>query len=387
MPAPASPPIPAPEAAGGARYVLFDLVRGLAALAVCAMHLRAALLPDAGAVTLSLTGKLAYLATGLGREAVMVFFVLSGFFVGGQVLRSRADFSPGRYATVRLVRLWVVLVPALGLTFFVDRALAHLDPGVLAGSYFNAWCSGPEAGHYEADLRTLLANLTFNQTIIAPVFGSNGPLWSLANEFWYYVMFPAALLAAGFFPARRSAMPRFVAAAVLIFALWWVPTEFFRGFTIWLLGAALAALTQHRLLPDWTQSAAARLASTALAGGALLAARMHRLDDSWFHPELAVGVTFALWAATWVRCDLRAPGLRRVALGLSEISYSLYLSHLPVVLLIGIAVYGGRELTPSPATWLAYVGWLAATVGFAIAFWAAFERHTPRVRRWLDARS
>lgn len=25
-----------------------------------------------------------------------------------------------------------------------------------------------------------------------PIFGSNGPLWSLANEFWYYVLFSLA---------------------------------------------------------------------------------------------------------------------------------------------------------------------------------------------------
>jgi peptidoglycan/LPS O-acetylase OafA/YrhL len=366
---------------------VFDLVRGLAALAVCAMHLRGALLPDAGAVALSGLERIAYFASGLGHEAVMVFFVLSGFFVGGQVLRSRADFSPARYAQARLVRLWVVLVPALGLTFGVDHALARLDPGVLAGGYFNAWCSGPEPGHYAADLRTLLANLTFNQTILAPVFGTNGPLWSLANEFWYYVMFPAALLAAGFFPARRSAAFRLGAAAVLVFALAWVPGEFFRGFVIWILGAGLAALAHQRRLPDWTQSTAARFASSALAATALLAARLHLLDQSWLHPEHAGGGAFVLWAATWVHGDLRAPSLRRLAQGLSEISYSLYLCHLPVVLLISIAVYGGRELTLSPGTWMAYVGWFAASVGFAIVFWAAFERHTPRVRRWLDDRS
>ena len=367
--------------------MVFDLVRGLAAVAVCAMHLRAALLPDAGTVALTPAEKVAYFATGLGHEAVMVFFVLSGFFVGGQVLRSRPDFSPARYATARLVRLWVVLVPALGLTFLVDRGLAHLNPGVLAGSYFNAWCSGPEPGHYAADLRTLLANLTFNQTIIAPVFGTNGPLWSLANEFWYYVMFPAALLAAGFFPARRSLSLRLAAAIVLVFAVVWVPAQFFRGFAIWILGALLAALAHHRRLPPWTQSVAARVASTALAGGAVLAARLHRFDDSSFHPEHVVGVAFALWAATWVHGEIRMPALRRLALGLSEISYSLYLSHLPVVLLISIGIYGGRELPPTPAHWLAFAGWLAAIVALAIAFWAAFERHTPRVRRWLDARS
>ena len=36
-------------------------------------------------------------------------------------------------------------------------------------------------------------NAFFLQTIVGPTFGSNGPLWSLAYEWWYYVLFPLAL--------------------------------------------------------------------------------------------------------------------------------------------------------------------------------------------------
>lgn len=36
----------------------------------------------------------------------------------------------------------------------------------------------------------LLGNLLFLQTKITQEFGSNGPLWSLFSEFWYYVLVP-----------------------------------------------------------------------------------------------------------------------------------------------------------------------------------------------------
>ena len=36
--------------------------------------------------------KVFYLATGLGHQAVMIFFVLSGFLVGGSVITA---FQPG----------------------------------------------------------------------------------------------------------------------------------------------------------------------------------------------------------------------------------------------------------------------------------------------------
>ena len=36
-----------------------------------------------------------------------------------------------------------------------------------------------------------LGNAAFLQRILVPELGTNGPLWSLANEFWYYLLFPA----------------------------------------------------------------------------------------------------------------------------------------------------------------------------------------------------
>jgi peptidoglycan/LPS O-acetylase OafA/YrhL len=36
----------------------------------------------------------------------------------------------------------------------------------------------------------LLGNLVFLQAILVPTWGSNGPLWSLAFEFWFYIWFP-----------------------------------------------------------------------------------------------------------------------------------------------------------------------------------------------------
>jgi peptidoglycan/LPS O-acetylase OafA/YrhL len=57
----------------------------------------------------------AYLITGLGHQWVIVFFVLSGYLVGGSVLRSVAvnHWSWRVYLLNRLTRLYAVLIPAL----------------------------------------------------------------------------------------------------------------------------------------------------------------------------------------------------------------------------------------------------------------------------------
>ena len=39
-------------------------------------------------------------------------------------------------------------------------------------------------------LPTLLGNLAFLQDFFARPYGSNGPLWSLSYEFWFYLVFP-----------------------------------------------------------------------------------------------------------------------------------------------------------------------------------------------------
>jgi len=176
------------------RDATLDLVRGVSALAVMLSHLRAFLLVDFGGVPApGLFMKVFYFATGLGHQAVMVFFVLSGYFVGGSVLAGlrKESFRWGGYAAARLTRLWMVLLPALVLTLAADWVGQRANPGAYAGGLNHVFMSGPTPVEPAAlGPLAFLGNLFFVQTVAVPVYGSNGPLWSLANEFWYYLLFP-----------------------------------------------------------------------------------------------------------------------------------------------------------------------------------------------------
>jgi len=229
----------------GGNYALLDLARGLAALFVAAEHLRAFTMVDFKDVASpNLLLKAFYLLTGLGHQAVIVFFVLSGFLIGKDVYQtfhanpaSRAD-----YAAKRLSRLWIVLLPALALTALWDNIGIHVFHGAFYAGALNAeFLSGPSAaGTY--GLANFLASAFFLQTIVLPPFGSNGPLWSLANEFWYYVLFPLAFLSTRSFmqmPARAiCAIATLVLGAVLPF------TIVVYGL-IWLCGFFVALLQLH----------------------------------------------------------------------------------------------------------------------------------------------
>jgi peptidoglycan/LPS O-acetylase OafA/YrhL len=95
-----------------------------------------------------------------------------------------------------------VLVPALVLGVLWDRSGIELvgSGGIYSGSV-------PNASILSTVLPSLrwpvfFGNLFFLQTIAVPSLGSNGPLWSLSNEFWYYIMFPLGLLA--LWPGRTA---------------------------------------------------------------------------------------------------------------------------------------------------------------------------------------
>ena len=175
--------------------VWFNAVRGIAAVEVCASHLRSFLLVNFAAVAQpTALDRVFYFATGLGHEAVVIFFVMSGWLVGGSVWRQQREgrFSWRDYGTARLTRLWLVLIPALLWTEAVDHIGFSISGGFgYDGSRFAMSSSGPGgAAPLDLSMTTFAGNALFLQTILVPVLGTNGPLWSLAYEFWYYAVFP-----------------------------------------------------------------------------------------------------------------------------------------------------------------------------------------------------
>ncbi len=144
-----------------------------------------------------------YGVTAIGHQAVVVFFVLSGYWVGGSLLRKarQGRFSWPSYLADRTTRLWVVLVPALVLTLALDA---------IGRRYFGAMtaCVGdPRYGGVALDQRpidglTFFGNVFFMGGIRVPTFGSITALWSLGFEFWMYVI--AAIILLSFFVLRSS---------------------------------------------------------------------------------------------------------------------------------------------------------------------------------------
>ena len=361
----------------------FDLFRGLAAFLVCIGHVRNAFWVDYGEIQLRAWWHApAYLITGFGHQAVIVFFVLSGFLVGGSVLVKKESFFWIDYFSSRLVRLWVVLIPALIFTAACDYLTIRIQPDAFNGELSSLWNSGPSTLEGFGVL-AFTGNILFLQTILVPVFGSNGPLWSLANEFWYYCIFP--LFVFGLNGAKNSSSISRLSKLLLAFAICaWLPRDIFLYFAVWLMGVAAFALTRkysrkyHSLLV---------LVCAVLLVFALIAAKAATKNENlliWSDVLIGVLFSFLVVAMNGYKNHWIGRGLLGRCIKLtSDFSYSLYLFHFPLVVLLATILVGKAQLQPNMYSVLIIL--VVTTLIFISAWlaWFLFERHYVFVRNIL----
>ena len=353
----------------------------MAALLVCLEHLRAFLfIPFAQIESPNVLERGFYFVTGLGHQAVMIFFVLSGFLVGGSVISAhqKNKWSWTGYALRRLTRLWMVLIPALLLTFFWDTLGQHQSPTGYHGEFRARYNSGPTP-NAPTDLRlvTFAGNSFFLQTISVNCFGTNGPLWSLANEFWYYLLFPLLL---GIMAGRRWII-RITCAFLALAAVVLLPGEILRGGFVWLLGAGVFVLIQNERIRNWATQTLWMAGSSLLLLALLAASRFGRLGGA---NDLLLGFGCALLVAGLAVRAANSGIYARLSADASEFSYTLYLVHFPVLAFLFFSVFNGQQLSPGTqsAFWFAII--LAGIVIYAATIWWCFERNTDRIRKRIE---
>jgi peptidoglycan/LPS O-acetylase OafA/YrhL len=69
--------------------------------------------------------------------------------------------------------------------------------------------------------------------------------------------------------------------------------------------------------------------------------------------------------------------------GLSEISYTLYVVHFPLLFVIGAAVLEGRQWPANGQGFLLFGGLIVVVLAISVGMWWLFERNTDRVRKRL----
>ncbi|MFP5394262.1 MAG: acyltransferase family protein [Gammaproteobacteria bacterium] len=358
--------------------LLISLLRGLAAVQVAAAHLRNEFFPSARSLDdAPLWYEVLAFFTGFAHQAVVVFFLISGWLVGGSLWNK---FGQPRalalYAIDRCTRLWTVLLPTFAFMLVAAAATGKLELGseqLSAGQPYS--------------LPVLLGNLVGLQTIYVPQFGGNYPLWSLANETWYYVLFPLVLVCL----RGQGWLARACAAAGIALIATALPAAMILYFAIWLLGAGCSRL---RIEAGSAWKALIVVAMTVVAVYFRITGQNDDQTTGSFLQDLLISLPVLLLLSTSMtalpvqRRGMRQ--LRRVAVVLSNFSFTLYVVHVPlfgVAKAAGVAWFGTARIDPASAIApAAYVLILACVLTAAYGFYWLFEAHTGAIRRWVKLR-
>ena len=347
---PVSPVAEMPREADARRMTLVDGLRGFAALAVVLPH-AVGLFVFAGAGTLS---ALMVRLSAFGHRGVEVFFALSGFVIAFSLRRTH--LSPrgiGRFILRRSLRLDPPYWVALGLfcAFVLVRGAMTGKPAELP--------SGPH----------LLSHLLYLQDLLG--YGQvNVAFWTLCIEFQFYLAFAVLLGLAQVLSRRlgREGVLPLLFSALFVLSLAW-PARLLdaKVLTSWLLPHAYiflaGALTWWAL--EGRLPRGVWFAFTAVLWGLFL----WRLDSRLF---VTAATTSALYMAGR-RQRLHDWLAARPFQFLGRISYSLYLVHVPLcMLLLAVKV---RVAPPSDGVALAFLG-----VVFAGSIAAAHVLYT-----WVEA--
>ncbi len=365
----AQPAIDPRAAMSGSFSLILDLLRLGAALAVLASH----------AAWQGLPAGQRWWPDSLGHNAVVVFFVLSGYVIAYVTEYKERDARS--YWVSRLSRIGSVALPALALTLLADRIGMALDPGFYAGglaAYDHFW------------VRLAASVLLVNELWLVSIMPfSNSPYWSLCYEMAYYLLF-----ALWCFGGRRRAW--WVAAAALL-----VGPKILLLLPVWALGVALLRWRAGYRLPEaagwllWAGSAAGVLVFQVADVGPQLSAWSRGWLGDWLHHRLhfskhfvgdyllalLIGAHFLGLRCIAHRFAVVLQGAARPIRTAAGLTFSIYLYHLPLVFLAAIVLAdmprgGGRF-----AVIVALVLLVIAPLGLLT------EQRKEPLRRWLQAKA
>lgn len=342
----------------------FDLVRLAAALQVASHHSMAHLnVVNAGGPLIALTDLF---------PGVPVFFFISGFLISRSYERSVALRD---YALNRVLRIYPALVVCLIVSLLLVASTGYLSRVSAGAPTVISWIAAQ------------LTIFQFYNPDFLRGYGIgvlNGSLWTITVELQFYLLVPVVYSALRI--TRRSLRDSNLILLTLLalcmgLNLWFVHAAGQHSEELWykLLGVSflpwfymfLAGVLAQRNFPVFHRMLAGRfwIVLAIYAGAAWLALRVGNFEfGNNVNPLLFSGMCLLALSAAFSRPTLSDTLLRR-----NDISYGVYIYHMPVVNFL-LAV-GLSKTTTS------LVIAMTATIALAFLSWIVVERPALRLKR------
>jgi peptidoglycan/LPS O-acetylase OafA/YrhL len=190
-----------------------------------------------------------------GHEMVLFFFVLSGFVIHlkqAKQLKAGNAVSLQGYFWRRAKRIIPPVLFALLITYSCDKIVEYIGASIFYKATPVAILNANVS--FDHSFSTLIGNILFLQQTYVPVFGSNGPLWSLKYEWWFYMLYPLLLI----INKRSVTGSLLLVAALSIISLtgwsWGIKLldDVFAYLICWWLGCFSADIYTGRVrIPSW----------------------------------------------------------------------------------------------------------------------------------------
>lgn len=351
----------------GNSLLFLDGLRGIAALYVVIGHARGFLWegysdgyllhPD----KYSFFEKITMYGLGLfkfGHEVVLFFFVLSGFLIHLKYAKKyknnpESEFDYRNYFFRRAKRIYPPFLFAILLTYLLDSLGSQLGYSLYNGT------KKLEAFEISQihDFETLLGNFFFLFKTYVPIFGTNGPAWSLKYEWWFYMLYPLVML------IGRKAIFKSTICILFLFIASFFPSiwpeelarEVFSMMLSWWFGVLLAEIFTGRINVKFQHT-------SFLIIFLFIAPILAKENAVLYYTTIALGMSGLISMFFWAQQNEVNLNVLEKLKWLGDFSYTLYIIHFPILMLFSGWWMSNHNNTRPINIGLVVIGVIAVTI-------------------------
>ncbi|MEP6711007.1 MAG: acyltransferase [Ferruginibacter sp.] len=273
-----------------------------------------------------------------GSQMVMIFFVLSGFFIAmsWKNITGAITDKIRYFYSVRLIRIYIPYIASIFLSVIVLLLIAEISPGLYHLNSTREFNSRLLVANADLTLSNFARGLVFNKN--NEYIGFNYAYWSLLYEAIFYLFVPFIyqfkkiyfIVSALFFITGIFVIDRFRVDNIFVKFLFEYNFYFAIGQAIYIYREQISRFAQLKYF------------KVLAAGSSIILFFIFNVlalfhQDFW--ADFLSAITAALLILLFLNHDVRNSLIIKAIKKLGEMSYSLYLVHIPTIIFIYALFY------------------------------------------------